>query len=430
MNIEPSKSKMRTVFISYSSKDREFVQKLALDLREMGVGIWFDQWEIKTGDSIIDKISSGLTENDFLAVVLTPDSIASEWVKRELNSALSKEIYQRKVNVLPILYKDCEIPVLLRDKKYANFTKIYDDGLKELLAAISPEDFDDSTDLNRQLSVYYTRQAIRFEEIGNPDEAIKYYQRAIKICPNNAEAYYDFGVFKIFSGEHIEARDLFLKTLELNPKHASALVNLGVTYLALSDPNSAIKAFESAIGLGIKDYACSRQLAEAYLDCHMYQNAIEPLLDAASLAPNISEFAMVMFSLSAAYMSLDELGYQLAYLEECVLTKEKIEQEVPFDVYAILVDGLAKIGESNNAIEFYKRAASVYGNDTRLRELESAIRINEEYLKIFSAENKVTSNRLAYTTCKSNLLKGRTISFGEIKTVAGKSVIVTPKIKS
>ncbi|MCZ2127812.1 MAG: TIR domain-containing protein [Anaerolineales bacterium] len=421
---------MKTVFISYSSKDREFVHKLALDLREMGVGIWFDQWEIKTGDSIIDKISSGLSENDFLAVVLTPNSVASEWVKRELNSALSKEIYERKVNVLPILYKDCIIPVLLRDKQYANFTKSYDNGLKELLAAIAPENFDDTTDLNKQLSRYYIRQAIGFEEINNPSEAIKYYQRAINICPSNAEAYYDFGVFKIYSGRLEDARDLFLKTLELNPKHASALINLGGVYLELLDAQAAINVFEKAIKLDIKDYACSRQLGQAYLSVHMYQNAIEPLLDAASLAPTISEFATVMFFLSAAYMGLNELGYQLAYLEECVLTKEKIQQEVPFDIYANLVDGLAKIGESNNAIEFYKRAASVYGNDPRLQELENAIRINQEYLKFFSAENKITNNRLAYTTCKANLLKGRTISFGQIKTVAGKSVIVTPKIQS
>jgi predicted nucleotide-binding protein len=75
---------MRTVFISYSSKDRDFAERLAADLRASGVGVWFDQWEIKVGDSITKKINDGIHDNDYLAVVLSPDSVASDWVRKEL----------------------------------------------------------------------------------------------------------------------------------------------------------------------------------------------------------------------------------------------------------------------------------------------------------------------------------------------------------
>jgi predicted nucleotide-binding protein len=75
---------MRTVFISYSNKDRDFAEKLAADLRASGVGVWFDQWEIKVGDSITQKINDGIHDNDYLAVVLSPDSVASPWVRKEL----------------------------------------------------------------------------------------------------------------------------------------------------------------------------------------------------------------------------------------------------------------------------------------------------------------------------------------------------------
>jgi predicted nucleotide-binding protein len=75
---------MRTVFISYSSKDRDFAERLATDLRASGAGVWFDQWEIKVGDSITQKINDGIHDNDYLAVVLSPDSVASHWVRKEL----------------------------------------------------------------------------------------------------------------------------------------------------------------------------------------------------------------------------------------------------------------------------------------------------------------------------------------------------------
>jgi predicted esterase len=75
---------MRTVFISYSNKDRDFAERLATDLRASGAGVWFDQWKIKVGHSITQKINDGIHDNDYLAVVLSPYSVASPWVKKEL----------------------------------------------------------------------------------------------------------------------------------------------------------------------------------------------------------------------------------------------------------------------------------------------------------------------------------------------------------
>jgi formylglycine-generating enzyme required for sulfatase activity len=133
---------MRTVFISYSSKDRDFAEKLAADLRASGVGVWFDQWEIKVGDSITQKINDGIHDNDYLAVVLSPDSVASPWVKKELNVAMMKELNRRSVFVLPILYQDCEIPELIADKRYADFRKSYEFGFSEVLKVLTPPEFE------------------------------------------------------------------------------------------------------------------------------------------------------------------------------------------------------------------------------------------------------------------------------------------------
>jgi hypothetical protein len=128
---------IRTVFISYASKDRDFAERLAADLKNSGAGVWFDQWEIKVGDSITQKINEGIRDNDYLAVVLSPDSVASHWVKKELNAAMMKELNSRSVVVLPILYRDCKIPSLIADKRYADFRADYKVGLSEILEVLA-----------------------------------------------------------------------------------------------------------------------------------------------------------------------------------------------------------------------------------------------------------------------------------------------------
>jgi hypothetical protein len=88
------------------------------------------------GDSIAEKISQGLVESDYFLLAMSDASINSSWVQKELNTALINEIEKRKVKILPIKLSDCEIPTLIKEKKYADFTKSYKEGLQELLNAI------------------------------------------------------------------------------------------------------------------------------------------------------------------------------------------------------------------------------------------------------------------------------------------------------
>ena len=115
---------MPSVFLSHSSKDKSFVRKLAERLRSCGVRVWLDEAEIRIGDSLIARIGEAIDECDFCAVVLSPSSVESEWVQRELRLALNKEFASRKVVVLPLLLEHTAIPLFLRDKKYADFTAL------------------------------------------------------------------------------------------------------------------------------------------------------------------------------------------------------------------------------------------------------------------------------------------------------------------
>ena len=127
------------LFISYSSKDAEFVATLAKDLDSYGLKVWWDKWMMKVGDSLHRKIQQGITSSAWLGVVLSPNSVSSPWVEKELNSALMRELEQKEVFVLPILYKDCPIPLMLKDKVYADFRSSYKQGLNALLERFTPE---------------------------------------------------------------------------------------------------------------------------------------------------------------------------------------------------------------------------------------------------------------------------------------------------
>lgn len=84
-------------FISYSSKDEEFVSRLAMDLRTReGIDVWFDQWEINPGDTIPEKLEEGLSEAEVLVLVLSPDSVNSRWVEYERQAWLTMQIHEEK----------------------------------------------------------------------------------------------------------------------------------------------------------------------------------------------------------------------------------------------------------------------------------------------------------------------------------------------
>jgi hypothetical protein len=125
------------IFISYSHRDKAFVDRLASQLVYHKVNVWLDRWEMNAGDSLMDKVQSALTDASALLVILSPHSVESEWCKKELNSGLMRELSEKRVVIIPVLVADCEIPLFLREKMYADFRSNFDEGLTTILEAVS-----------------------------------------------------------------------------------------------------------------------------------------------------------------------------------------------------------------------------------------------------------------------------------------------------
>ena len=112
---------MAYVFLSHSHADKPFARKVAADIRAAGHAVWIDEAEINVGDSLIDKISDGLEQVDFVAAILSEASLGSAWVQKELEIASSRELEEKRVVVMPLLLGDVKLPRFLKGKFYADF---------------------------------------------------------------------------------------------------------------------------------------------------------------------------------------------------------------------------------------------------------------------------------------------------------------------
>jgi uncharacterized protein YjbI with pentapeptide repeats len=93
-------------FISYSSKDDDFAQRLHADLQQKGVRCWFAPEHLKIGEKFRMRIDESIRIYDKLMVILSENSIRSSWVEEEVEAALEKERRQNKLILFPIRLDD------------------------------------------------------------------------------------------------------------------------------------------------------------------------------------------------------------------------------------------------------------------------------------------------------------------------------------
>jgi hypothetical protein len=89
-------------FISYSSKDEEFANRLHADLQAVHVRCWFAPEDLKIGERFRPKIDEAIRLHDKLLIVLSKSSVASPWVETEVESAFEREHKERRTVLFPI----------------------------------------------------------------------------------------------------------------------------------------------------------------------------------------------------------------------------------------------------------------------------------------------------------------------------------------
>lgn len=91
-------------FISHDSGDKDsLVRELVNELNKLMCPVWYDEFSLKVGDSLREKIETGLKETKNCIIILSPDFLKNEgWGKREFDSIYTREIIEKNNVILPI----------------------------------------------------------------------------------------------------------------------------------------------------------------------------------------------------------------------------------------------------------------------------------------------------------------------------------------
>lgn len=79
------------VFLSHSHIDKPLVRELAKKLRDNGIRVWFDEWEVKTGQVVLERVQEGLENSRVLVACVSINSWNSEWAKFEYLMVLAAD---------------------------------------------------------------------------------------------------------------------------------------------------------------------------------------------------------------------------------------------------------------------------------------------------------------------------------------------------
>jgi hypothetical protein len=348
------------VFISHSKKNIQRARRLADALAFSGVNVWFDEWEVLVGQTLAERVYSGIMESNFLLILLSKHSVQSRWVREELDFALIEEIEKSSVTILPVLIDECEIPPALRKKRYIKM-RDFGSAVSEILAAVgivSKHSFQESLNeknemernefaaegLGRSLAVFMNnvRYHQKYGEVVNRDgksarirfrreEFWEKFHDAMQATGTTKDAYNEFVKFRslkentwlngkqfgdlLFGIQNLKHRNdalHYASILDANPLLSRRLLSLFDSYFENPFSEEVVNGYlllrnDLAQEIGRKHGAAYAALILFYMDLGVVL-FIKGDFNCASVAADQSAFEIVKMRLKLAVDSAKHLG--------------------------------------------------------------------------------------------------------------------------
>ena len=139
-------------FISYSSKDQTFAERLRIDLQERGFACWFAPHDLPIGAKIRSGIEDALQTHDKVILVISNHAIDSSWVETEVETTLEREVTSGMTLLMPIRLDAAVISTnkswaasIRRQRNIGDFsnwadTDAYGAALEKLVASLKPKE--------------------------------------------------------------------------------------------------------------------------------------------------------------------------------------------------------------------------------------------------------------------------------------------------
>ena len=160
--------RIRDIFISYNKSDEDFATKLARRIEKEEIEgkrltTWFAPWDIDGGDNIVLKIEDGLLKSKHIGIIMSPDWHQSPWTNLERSIAVFNDPSNLCGKIIPILFRNCEIPPTLQILKWYDFRteRNFEREIKKIITKLQGKALTRETNLRRQsssLSVFPDKQ--------------------------------------------------------------------------------------------------------------------------------------------------------------------------------------------------------------------------------------------------------------------------------
>jgi hypothetical protein len=124
------------VFLSYSIADARFAHQIQGALVRANVRVAIEPFGLSPRDSISESISKAVAASDFLILLISPDSLKSDWMTHEVEALASGEWQQRAITVIPVKIRPCVVPKYLAQWHVIDLSRSLDRGLERLVNVV------------------------------------------------------------------------------------------------------------------------------------------------------------------------------------------------------------------------------------------------------------------------------------------------------
>jgi tetratricopeptide (TPR) repeat protein len=367
-----------TTFISYARENELFTRQLYNDLTAAGVRPWLDRYDIPPGAIWDDEIQRGLNQVSHVLVVVSAASVASQNVHDEWNYAISLN-----KTIIPLIHEQLDppqIPYRLHGYNWVVFSgKDYVEALKQLLTVLpvtapanplaAPEPAAPVTIPAGKIDLVAAAAAWKHGNAefhdGNLQAAMNAYTDAIRLAPQQPEAYIHRGMVLYYLERYQDALKDFIRAQKLNPDIPLLYNNRGVTYLALKN-----------VALALADFAEATQLNPVYANAYYNRAQTYMVLRRFRLALNDYNRAIEINNRVPLFYS----SRGLVYAEQGLY-----EQAIADYNQAITLD--------KNHISAYGNRANAYANmgrtDDALADYDRVIDLDPEHYLAYAGRSEI-----------------------------------------
>ncbi|RIH64202.1 tetratricopeptide repeat protein [Mariniphaga sediminis] len=218
-----------------------------------------------------------------------------------------------------------------------------------------------------------------YVQSGDIKKAIQYFERSLKLNPENEMALYDLGFFSDQEGEYQKSIDYYNRYLDIDPFNFSIWFNLGISYNKAGEFEKAVEAYEFAMALN-EDFDQSLfNIGNAYANAGKYEEAIKKYTEYLEFDPENDD---AWCYIGECYLNLDDHDQAEHYYQKAIKLNEendtawfgvglikwvekKWKESIGFIKKALDID------DSNT--EYWITLAKVYNDNNRPIEAEKAL---------------------------------------------------------